>query len=114
MGVVTVTGFEAATNADVLNGTRLVTIETGRVTVEMQAADNVAANHYTVSLTLPDGSAPLLDMLVPGGATAGLAGILDSRLSYSATFRVTKAGHMTLSVTEVGDTEMFWRVTSQS
>lgn len=112
MGVITVTGFEAASNTDVLNGTRLVTIEVGRVTIELQAADNVAANHYTVSLTLPDGSAPLLDVLVPGGATAGLAGILDSRLAYSATFKVTKSGHMTLSCVETGDTELFWRVTS--
>lgn len=114
MGVITVTGFEAASNTDVLADTRLVTIPIGRVTVEMQAADNVAANHFTASLTLPDGSAPLLDTLVPSGATAGLAGILDSRLAYAATFRVTESGHMTLSFTEVGDTEVFWRVTAQS
>lgn len=114
MGVVTVTGFEAASNTDVMNGTRLVTIEVGRVTVEMQAADNVAANHYTASLTLPDGTAPLLDTLVPGGSVAGLAGLLDSRLAYTATFVVRKSGHMTLSFTETGDTEVFWRVTNSS
>lgn len=113
MGVITVAGFEAASNTDVLNGTRLVTIEVGRVTVEMQAADNIAANNFTASLTLPDGSAPLLDVLVPGTATAGLTGILDSRLSYSATFKVTRSGHMTLSFTKTGTTEVFWRVTSQ-
>lgn len=114
MGIVTVTGFEAASNNDVLADTRLLSIEVGRVTVEVQAADNVAANHYTMSLTLPDGSAPMLDNLVPAGETAGLAGILDSRLAYVATFKNSKAGHMTLSFTEVGDTEVFWRVTAQS
>lgn len=114
MGVITVAGFEAATNSDVLNGTRLVTCPPGRITVEMQAADNVAANNYTASLTLPDGSAPLLDVLVPGGATAGLAGILDSRLAYVATFINKKEGHVTLSFTETGDTEVFWRLTSAS
>jgi len=114
MGIITVAGNEAASNADVLNGTRLVTIEVGKVTIEMQAADNVAANNYTASLTLPDGSAPLLDVLVPGGETAGLGGIIDSRLAYIATFVVRKSGHMTLSFTETGDTEVFWRVTSQS
>jgi len=114
MGIITVAGFEAASNADVLNGTRLVTIEVGRVTVEMIAGDNDATNHYTASLTLPDGSAPLLDVLVPGSATAGLSGVMDSRLAYVATFRVTKSGHMTLSFVETGDTEIFWRVTSSS
>jgi len=114
MGVITVTGFEAASNSDVLNGTRLVTIEVGRVTVELIAGDNDATNHYTCSLTLPDGSAPLLDVLVPGAGTAGLSGVMDSRLAYTATFRVTKSGHMTLSFTEIGDSEVFWRVTSST
>lgn len=107
-----VAGFEAATNSDVLNGTRLVTIGVGKVVVQVQAADNVAANHYTMSLTLPGGAAPLLDVLVPGGATAGLAGIMDDRLCYTGTFQVIREGHMTLSFTEVGDTEVFWTVTA--
>ncbi len=114
MPVITVAGFEAATNSDVLNGTRLVTIPPGGFKVEVQAADNVAANHYTMSLTLPDGSAPLLDVLVPAGSAVGLAGVLDSREAYVATFRNVKEGHATLSFTETGDTELFWRVTSIS
>lgn len=107
-----VAGFEAASNSDVLNGTRLVTIGVGRVVVQAIAADNVAANHYTMSLTLPDGSAPLLDVLVPGGGTAGLAGVMDDRLCYTGTFNVLKEGHMTLSFTETGDTEVYWTVTN--
>lgn len=110
--MITVSGFEAATNTDVMNGTRLVTVPAGWVKVEIIAADNVAANSYTCSLTLPGGSAPWLDVLVPGGATAGLAGVMDDRLSLSGVFPVPQDGHVTLSVTETGDTETYWRVTS--
>lgn len=109
---ITVAGFEAATNTDVLNSTRLLSVPVGRIKVEIIAADNVAANHYTVSLTLPDGDAPWLDVLVPGGTTAGLAGIMDDRLAMIGVYDVVKPGHVTLSVTETGDTEVFWRVTA--
>lgn len=112
MGQITVAGFEAATNADVLNATRLLTIGRGRVKVEIQAADNVAANHYTVSLTLPNGDAPWLDVLVPAGPDAGVAGVLDDRIAMQSVFDVETEGHMTMSVTETGDTEVFWRVTN--
>lgn len=112
MGSITVTGFEAATNSDLLNGTRLLTVGVGTVKIEVIAADNVAANHYTVSLTLPGGDAPWLDVLVPGGATAGLAGVLDDRLMMAGVYPVIKDGHMTMSVVETGDTELFWRVTN--
>lgn len=107
-----VAGFEAATNTDVLNGTRLVTVGLGSIVVQAIAADNVAANNYTMSLTLPGGEAPLLDVLVPGGATAGLAGVMDDRVCYTGTFRIIKEGHVTLSFTETGDTEVYWTVTS--
>lgn len=112
MIIITVTGFEAATNADVLQGTRLQTVPSnGILAIEMQAADNVAANSYATSLELPDGSVPFNGMLVPGGATAGLAGNIDSRLAYRATFKIGQGGHSVLSFTETGDTEVFWRVT---
>lgn len=111
MHAVTVTGFEAATNADVLNGTRLVTVLAGAVKIECQAADNVAANNFVASLTLPQGDAPWLAISVPAGRTAGLGGILDDDLALIGTFRVA-AGHVTLSFTETGDTEVTWRVTN--
>lgn len=114
MGIITISGFEAATNADVTANSRLVTVPPGQVKIEIIAADNVAANNYTVSLTLPGGEAPWLDLLVPGGATAGLAGVMDDRLSLSGTYNVPEAGHVTLSCTETGDTEMYWRMTSLS
>jgi len=109
---ITVTGFEAATNTDVLNGTRLVTVGLGSVKIEVQAGDNDATNNYTASLTLPSGEAPWLDVLIPGSATAGLSGVIDDRLAMIGVYPITKEGHVTLSFTETGDTEVFWRVTS--
>lgn len=112
MIIITVTGFEAATNTNVLQGTRLQTVPSnGILAVEMQAADNVAANSYAASLELPDGSVPFTGMLVPGGRTAGLAGNIDSDMAYRATFAISQGGHAVLSFTETGDTEVFWRVT---
>lgn len=110
--MITVSGFEAATNTDVLNGTRLLTVGIGQLKVEVIAADNVAANNYTCSLTLPSDEAPWLDVLVPGGGTAGLAGVMDDRLSLSGIYQINAPGHVTLSFVETGDTEVYWRVTS--
>lgn len=112
MGAITVSGFETATNTDVMNGTRLVTVGRGVIRIEVIAADNVAANNYVASLTLPDGDAPWLDVLVPGGVTAGLAGVMDDRLAMVGEYNITKEGHVTLSFTETGDTEVYWRVTN--
>lgn len=110
--MITVSGFEAATNADVLNGTRLLSIPVGQIRVEAQGSDNVAANHFTASLTLPSGEAPWLDVLVPAGEVAGLAGVIDDRVSLSGVYNITQPGHVTLSFTETGDTEVTWRVTA--
>lgn len=110
--MITVSGLEAATNADVLNGTRLISVPVGAIRVECQAADAVAANNYTVSLTLPTGEAPWLNVDVPAGEVAGLAGVIDERVSLSSVFPITAPGHVTLSFTETGDTEVSWRVTT--
>lgn len=110
--MITETGFEAATNADVLANTRLLSVPAGYIKVECQAADNVAANNFVASLTLPDGQAPWLNVLVPGGRTAGLAGVLDDDLSLSGVYPIYQPGHVTLSFIETGDTEVSWRVTS--
>jgi len=111
MKTIIVTGFEAATNADVLQGTRLQTVPSnGILAFEVQAADNVAANNYSMSIELPDGSTPANGVLVPGSLTAGLAGIIDSRVAFRAAFGVGQGGHCVFSLTETGDTEVFWRV----
>jgi len=103
---------ETASNTDILQGTRLQSIPSnGLLTFEMQAADNVAANNYTVTIQLPGGDTPLNEVRVPGGLSAGLAGIIDDRVNMSASFVVTQGGHCVFSCVETGDTEFDHRVT---
>lgn len=110
--VIIVSGFEAASNTDILQGTRLQTVpENGLLTFEMQASDNIAANNFEVSIQLPDGNTPMNGVLVPGTATAGLTGIIDERTDLQASFPITQGGHCVFSAVEEGDTELFWRVT---
>jgi len=112
MGPITVGGQEIATNTDILQGSRLQTVPSnGILTFEMSAADNVAANSYTVSIQLPNGDTPMNGVPVPGGATAGLAGVLDSRTYLRASYPVGQGGHCSFSCTETGDSEFDWRVT---
>lgn len=112
MGPITVGGFEAASNTDILQGTRLQTLPSaGILTFEMQASDNVAANNFAVSIQLPGGDTPMNGVPVPGTASAGLAGILDERLNLTASYPTTQGGHCVFSAVEVGDTEMTWRCT---
>ncbi len=111
-GMIMVTSFDAATNTDILQGTRLQTVPAnGILSFEIQAADNVAANSYAVAIQLPNGDTPLNGVLAPGGATAGLAGVIDDRLALKLRFKIGQGGHCVFSVTETGDTEVFSRVT---
>lgn len=112
MSLIMVTDFSAASNADILQGTRLQTVpRNGILTFEIQAADNVAANNFVFSIQLPNGDTPCNAVLVPGGATAGLAGIIDDRLAMKLRFRISQGGHCVYSITETGDTECFSRIT---
>lgn len=112
MGPIILSGTEAASNTDILQGTRLQTVPAGGLlTFEMQASDNVAANNYTVSIQLPSGDTPMSNVLVPAGETAGLAGVIDDRVELLASFPVQQGGHCLFSCVETGDTEFTWRVT---
>ncbi len=103
---------EAATNADILQGTRLQTVPArGTLTFELQASDNDATNNITVSLQMPGGDTPMNGVRIPCGNSTGLAGVLDSRTNLTATFRISQGGHAVFSCTETGDTELTWRVT---
>lgn len=111
-GIITEGGFEAATNTDILQGTRLQTVPSnGILTFEMQAADNVAANNYTVAIQLPEGDTPMNGVPAPGGASAGLAGVLDHNRMLRASYPIGQGGHCSFSCVETGDTELTWRVT---
>jgi len=112
MNPIILSELESASNTDILQGTRLQTVPSnGVLTFEMQASDSIAANNYTVSIQLPSGDTPMNGTLVPGTATAGLTGILDTRLNLTASFVIAQGGHCVFSCVETGDTEFMWRVT---
>ncbi len=112
-GVIVLAGLEAASNTDILQGTRLQTVPSnGWLSFEMQAADAVAANSYSVDIQLPNGSTPLNGTLIPGNSdVAGVAGVLNERDALKVRFRIAQGGHCVFACVEVGDTEFTWRVT---
>lgn len=103
-------GLISASNTDILGGTRLATApRAGSLTLQMQAADGVAANFYAATVQLPGGDNPLSAVPVPAGAVAGLAGILDDREMLQVEFGIQQGGQVLFSAVETGDTEMSWR-----
>jgi len=110
-GIIIVTGQETATNADMLQGTRLQTVPAGgTLTFEFQNDLNVAASNYSVSIQLPGGETPMNGVAAPA-ATASLAGVIDERTDLQATFAVTQGGHCVFSGVETGTVIFTWRVT---
>lgn len=111
-GTIILAGLEVGSNTDILQGTRLQSAPSnGFMTFQLQAADNVVANNYTVSIQLPGGDTPMNNTLISGGSAVGLAGVIDERESLQATFPIAQGGHVVFSTVETGDTELSWRVT---
>jgi len=99
----------AATNADVLNGTRLNAIPyNGTLTIELQASLADATNSYAATIQLPNGDVPLDSQIVPGNNPA-LGGVLDERTLLRISFPATQGGHFTISLTESGTAICIWR-----
>ena len=112
VGPIILSGQEAATNTDILQGTRLQSAPSnGTLTFELQASDNDATNNMTVTIQLPGGGNPLTAVRVPCGNSTGLAGVIDERTNLTATFPIQQGGHCVFSCTETADTELTWRVT---
>lgn len=112
MGPIILSGQEAASNTDILQGTRLQTVPArGLLTFELQASDNDATNNYSVSIQMPGGDTPMNNTRIPCGNTSGLAGVIDERTNLTATFPIAQGGHPVFSCTETGDAEFSWRVT---
>lgn len=110
-GVIIETGFEAATNADLLTSTRLQTAPSdGTLLFQFQASDNDATNRYTVDIQLPDSDVPMISQQVPMGRTAGLGGQLDEQMMTQYKAFIKGGGRCVFACTETGDAEFTWRV----
>jgi len=113
-GTIILSGQEAASNTDILQGTRLQTVPaSGYLLFELQGSDNDATNNYTASIQMPNGDTPMNATRIPCGTTSGLAGVIDDRTALRTRFRIQQGGHCVFSCTETGDAELTWRVTYQ-
>ena len=111
MGPIILSGLEVASNADILQGTRLQTVPAGGVlTFELQGQLNDTAANYTVSIQMPNGDTPLNNTLIPGTSVAD-DGIIDERQNLTVSFPIAQGGHCVFSVTETGSCSLTWRIT---
>jgi len=100
----------AATNTDVLNGTRLNAIPyNGVLTMDFQASLSDATNSYALTIQLPNGDVPLDGQIVPGNNPA-LGGVLDERTLLRLSFPASQGGHFSVSLTESGTAICMWRI----
>lgn len=98
-----------ATDADILNGTRLNSIPYGgMLTLEFSANLSNATNRYNLTIQLPGGDVPVDSQQVPGTNPA-LDGVLDERTLLRFTFPAGQGGHFTISLTETGTAIAIWR-----
>lgn len=99
----------AATDADILNGTRLNAIPyNGILTLEFQSSLADATNSYALTIQLPGGDVPVDAQIVPGNNPA-LGGVLDDRTLLRMTFPASQGGHFSISLTESGTAICIWR-----
>lgn len=111
MGPIILSDVEYATNADILQGTRLQTVPAGGVlTFELQAGENTSTNNTVVSVQMPNGDTPLNSVRVPA-CNPALIGVIDERQNLTVSFPIMQGGHCVFSMTETGTTALSWRVT---
>jgi len=111
MGPIILSSVESASNADILQGTRLQTVPAGGIlTFELLSEKNDTSNFYTVSVQMPNGDTPMNNTRVPAGST-GLVGVIDERTNLTVSFPIMQGGHCVFSCTETGATSLAWRVT---
>jgi hypothetical protein len=111
MGPIILSSYENASNADILQGTRLQTVPQGGIlTFEMQASSNTLTDFFTVSVQMPNGDTPLNSVRVPG-CNPSLSGVIDERQNLTVSFPIMQGGHCVFSATETGTSQLTWRVT---
>lgn len=107
--IIVLSASEAATNTDILQGTRLQTVpKNGVLTFELSSDLNAAANNFLATIQLPNGDTPLNGVLVPASAVVGM---LDDRNKMQVSFATGQGGHAVFSVVETGTAILTWRVT---
>ncbi len=100
----------AATNADILSGTRLNSIPyNGVLTFEVCADLANATNSFAMTIQTPNGDVPVDGQIVPG-VNPSLGGVLDDRQLFRMSFDAFQGGHFNISLTETGTAIATWQV----
>jgi len=104
-----ITGNEAATNTNLLTGTRLETIPAGARFLHFRcSADlNDASNNYALTIELPLGTIPVDAQRVPANGD-GADGVLDERTLLQWTWPAVPGGRFIIAVTETGTAVFTW------
>ncbi len=98
-----------ATNADILNGTRLNSIPYNGILTFLVLADLAnATNFYAMTIQLPNGDVPVDAQIVPG-INPSIGGVLDDRMNFMMSFDATIGGHFNISLTETGAAIATWQ-----
>lgn len=109
-GLIVLSDQLAASDTDILQGTRLQTVPAGGyLTFELQADNANSTNNFKATIQLPDGATPLNGVLVPGAT----ADIIDDRQKLMVTFAIGQGGHCVFSLAETGTALCMYRVTYQ-
>lgn len=109
MADILITGNEAASNTNLLSGTRLETIPAGARTLHFRcsASLNDATNNFALTIELPLGTIPVDGQRVPG-VNPSLDGVLDERTLMQWTWAALPGGRFLISVVETGTAVFTW------
>jgi len=104
-----VTGNEAASNTNLLTGTRLETIPAGARFLHFRCSANLndATNNYALTIELPLGTIPVDAQRVPANGD-GASGVLDERTLLQWTWPAVPGGRFIIAVTETGAAVFTW------
>lgn len=109
MADILITGLEAATNTNLLTGTRLETIPAGARFLHFRCSANLsdATNSWALTIELPLGTIPIDAQQVPANGD-GATGVLDERTLLQWTWPAIPGGRFVINATESGTALFFW------
>ncbi len=109
MADIIVTGNEAASNTNLLSGSRLETIPAGARFLHFRCSCdlNDATNNWALTIELPLGTIPVDAQRVPANGD-GAVGVLDERTLLQWTWPAVPGGRFIISAVETGTAVFTW------
>jgi len=109
MADILITGNEAASNTNLLSGTRLETIPAGAQFLHFRCSCNLndVTNNMALTIELPLGTIPVDLQRLPANGD-GLPGVLDERTLLQWTWPALPGGRFIIAVVETGAAVFTW------